>query len=407
MVDSMTDESKPDKEPLINVLEVAGNAIVGGMEKYVYNMVKHLPPRGFRVTCLVPYESSFTANLRDLGSEVFIAAMDEDPQWRSIQFAVELIHQKKISLLHAHLPRAHVLAGIAGRLANIPTVATVHGMDINSDDLGIHRTTGSWLTVVCQEAYVQALALGVPEERLTLIPNGVDTKVYNPRRSGERFRKSIGIPLDVPLVGFIGRFAPEKGPDQFIQAAEHIHKHRQDVHFVLVGEGPMEAELKKMIQDKGLTDSIILPGLLTDTHEIYPALDVFVQTSRVEGMPFTVLESMACGTPVVAIGVGGVPEIIVAGTTGLLSAQGDWAGVGNAVLKLLDDPVKKRQMGEAARKRVEESFNLDESTRRMSDLFHRLVGSYDPATSFLPPVWPVTRQESSILERGAGFQKPR
>jgi glycosyltransferase involved in cell wall biosynthesis len=407
MVDSMTDESKPDKEPLINVLEVAGNAIVGGMEKYVYNMVKHLPPRGFKVTTLVPYESNFTASLRDMGSEVFIAAMDENPQWRSIQFTVELIHQKKIDLLHAHLPRAHVLAGISGRLANIPTVATVHGMDINSDDLGIHRTTGSWLTVVCQEAYVQALALGVPEERLTLIPNGVDTKVYNPRRSGERFRRSVGIPLDVPLVGFVGRFAPEKGPDQFIQAAEHIHKHRKDVHFVLVGEGPMEFELKKMIQDKGLAGATTMPGLLADTHEIYPALDVFVQTSRVEGMPFAILEAMSCGTPVVAIGVGGVPEIIVAGTTGLLSAQGDWAGVGNAVIKLLEDPVRKRQMGEAARKRVEDFFNLDESTRRMSELFHRLVGSYNPITSFLPPVWPVTRQESSILERGTEFQKPR
>jgi glycosyltransferase involved in cell wall biosynthesis len=169
----------------------------------------------------------------------------------------------------------------------------------------------------------------------------------------------------------------------------------------------MESEIQSMVQERGLAEAFTMPGLITDTHLIYPALDVFVQTSRVEGMPFTLLESMACGTPVVAMGVGGVPEIIVAGTTGLLSAPGDWAGVGNAVLKLLADSAAKRKMGEAARKRVEDSFNLEDSTRRMSDLFHRLVGSYDPATNFLPPVWPLASRAPSLLERGPGYSKPR
>lgn len=376
-------QAESAEEPHLHVLEIAGNALIGGMEKYVFNLAKGLPGRQFKVSCIAPYESAFTASLRDLGCEVYVTAMDDNPPWRSIQFITELIRHQGIDLIHAHLPKAHVLAGLVGRLTDTPVVATIHGMDISSQELGISRTTGSHLTVVCQDAYSQALALGIPAERLTLIPNGVDLKAFAPHRSGANFRKALKIPANVPLVGFVGRLTWEKGPDQFIAMANHIHKRQPEVQFVLVGEGLMEADLHSMIQSSGLGEHVHLAGLWMNTWEVFPAFDIVAQTSRVEGMPFAMLEAMACGKPVIAMAVGGVAEVIEVATTGLLSAPGDWAGLGDASLRLLSNPERLKQMGQAARKRVEESFDLEVCIHRLANLFHRQVSCKDSGQTAL------------------------
>jgi glycosyltransferase involved in cell wall biosynthesis len=405
----MLPNSESTEEPLIHVLEIAGNAIVGGMEKYVYNLAQKLPAHSFKVTCMAPYESGFTSSLRHQGCEVYITAIDDSPTWRSIQFTAELIRQLQVDLVHAHLPKAHILAGLAGRLTNRPVVATIHGMDITSLELGITRSVGSHLTVVCQDAYSQALALGVPAERLTLIPNGVDTKTYSSNRSGATFRKSLRLPPDAPLVGMVGRLAWEKGPDQFLRAAERVLKQRPEVHFAFVGEGPMEMDLKEQIASTGLSERVHMPGVWTNTWEVYPAFDILAQTSRVEGMPFAILEAMACGCPVVAMAVGGVAELIEVGTTGLISAAGDWSGLGDAIVKLLDNPERMKQMGQAGRKRVEDGYDIKDSTRRMASLFSRLVKRKAFDESGFLPAWKAAEmeREQAMLGPVAIFPKRR
>ncbi len=94
----------------LHVLEIMASAIVGGMETYVKNLIRLMPPDRFRVTCLCPYESEITEALRSLGVAVFVSRMDDDPPWRSIQTAVEIVRNFDVDLIHAHLPKAHVLA---------------------------------------------------------------------------------------------------------------------------------------------------------------------------------------------------------------------------------------------------------------------------------------------------------
>lgn len=369
----MLNYSERGDESIIHILEIAGNAIVGGMETYVRNLVCSLPDYGMKVTCLAPYESAFTAGLREQDSEVFITAMANDPPWRSIQFTVELVRQKNIDLIHAHLPRAHILAGLVGRMTNVPVVATIHGMELDILDLGAYHTAGTHLLVVCQQAYAQALIHRVNPNHLTLVRNAVDTHVYTPRGNRLDFRRTIQLPKDAPLVGFVGRLAWEKGPDDFIRTAGYVNARLPDVHFVIVGEGPMEAELRDMIVSSHLQNRIHMTGLRTDTSNIYPALNLLAQTSRVEGMPLVLLEAMACGIPVAAMGIGGVPEIVEVGITGLLSGPGDWAGLGEALVDLLNAPERISQMGVAARERVERSFDLNHSIRLSAELFRHLA----------------------------------
>ena len=378
-VPSRTGTAKP-----LQVLQIIGNAIVGGMETYVSNLITRLPSDEFQVTCLCPYESAFTASLRRLGFKVYITPIQDDPAWRSVEMAVELIRQHRVDIIHAHLLNAHTLAGLAGRLTNTPAVTTIHARTLWAQDISVSRLTNINLIVVCQEAYAQALAAGVPADSVTVIPNGVDTQKFTPQRSGAAFRETIGVPPEATLVGFVGRLDWEKGPDKFVQVADRIRRRRPDVHFVLVGEGPMEAELREMIAQMGLEGSVHMAGMHRNIETVYPAFDLLLQTSRSEAMPLALLEGMACGRPVVAIGVGGVAELVEGGTNGILISPGnwsyvaspypgDWEGVAAAALDLLKQPARLRQMGQASRKRAEDVFDLHHNVRETAAVFNRLV----------------------------------
>lgn len=363
------------RDGLVRVLEVIGNASAGGMEAYIANLVAHLPADQFRVTCICPYESLFTASLRQLGAEVFITSIADDPAWRSIQLTAEVVRLHSIDVLHAHMPKAHILAGLGGCLTHKPVVATIHGMNVTSHELGIARAAGSHLITNCQEAYTQALAMGVPAERVTLARNGVDIAVFTPNRKGNELRNAIDVPPGVPLVGFVGRLEPEKGPDLFLRAAEYVHHRRPDAHFVIVGDGAMRGQLGEMSAHLRLERHVHFIGWCANTAEIYPALNLLAHTSRSDGTSLVLLEAMACGCPAVALAVGGVPEIIENESTGLLTGAGDWEGVGIRIVQLLAQPERLRSMGAAARARVEQHFDLRMNTGRTADLLRQIAFS--------------------------------
>lgn len=355
-----------------HLLHVLGNVTGGGMERYVANLLHCLDPLEFRVSQLVPHESAFTAELRAAGHPVYVAGVHDDPPWRSIQAAVEIIRTFGVDLVHAHMPKAHALAGLAGALTGVPVVATIHGMNVTTHEYGIFRTTGSSLITVCQEAFTQALAMGVPLDRLALIPNGVDTEVFRPG-SGSVFRAQLGVPEGVPLVGYVGRLSHEKGPDVFLQVAEAVCRRHPGAHGVLVGEGNMAGHLAETIERLRLAGRVHLAGPCEAMDVVYPALDLLTVTSRSEGMPLAVLEAMACGVPVVAFAVGGLPEVVEFGTTGLLKSPGDWGGLVDQIVDLLGQAERRAAFGRAARRRVEERFHLRTAARLTVERYRQLL----------------------------------
>jgi len=255
-------------------------------------------------------------------------------------------------------PKAHVLAGIAGKLINKPIVATVHGMHVTAHELGIAHAVQSHLITNCTEAYIQALALGIPKKRVSLVRNGVDTNIFKPLEMPEAFRKENNIPLHVPLVGFVGRLDFEKGPDFFIYAAEYIHTRKPDVHFIMAGDGNMLQELQHMRARFHLQTHLHFISWHTQPQTIYPCLDVLAHTSRSDGTSLVLLEAMACGCLTAAFGIGGVYEIIENNSTGLLAGYGDCESLGRSIIHLLElNEQKRKAISEAARNRVMQYFN--------------------------------------------------
>jgi glycosyltransferase involved in cell wall biosynthesis len=358
----------------VSILEIIGNSGMGGMENYITNFLANLPTNQFRVTCICPYESPFTDALRQLGvEEVYITPIEDDPLWRSIQLAVEVVRLHDIDIIHAHMPKAHVLAGLAGRLTNKPTVATIHGMHVTSHELGITRAIGSRVITNCQEAFTQALAMGISADRVNLVRNGVDVNVFTPNGSGKAFRNHIGVTDTTPLVGFVGRLEKEKGPDLFLRAAEFIHHKRPDVHFAIAGEGMMHDELETMTKQMHFKKNIHFTGWKNNTADIYPAFDVLAHTSRSDGTSLVLLEAMACGCPAVGLGVGGVREIIEIERTGFVAGEGDWQGVAERILQLLSKPELLKSMKEAARMRIEQYFNVLTNTKLTAEILRQVA----------------------------------
>lgn len=359
----------------IHVLECVGNAIVGGMERWVERLVAQLPTERFRISLLCPYEGRFSAAMRALGAEVFCVPMPEDPCWSAAQVVQALVRSSGVDLLHAHLPNAHALAGLVSRLSDVPLLSTIHGRQITLLDLEVHRAVHSHLSVVCRHSYYHALGMGVDMRRLSCEPNGVDTRCFHPGpRPAQGLRARLGLTQDAPLVGFVGRLSPEKGPEQFLRAVSLLQEGLPEcTRFVMVGEGPMRALLEAELARLGLGQRVLLAGHWDDMPALYRELDLLVSASHSEAMPLALMEGMASGLPVVATRVGGIPEIVQHGISGWLVAARDIEDIAGRVRQMLTQPELRQRMGAAARQDMVERLDLGPSLDRVAALMQALA----------------------------------
>ena len=364
----------------LHVLQIVGNAIVGGMETCVERLVERLPPQRVGVTALCPFESPFTDRLRELGADVVIATITDEPSWHAIQLACSLVRASAVDVIQTHLPNAPVLGGIVGRHVDKPVLATIHGRALTALDLEVHRAASTHLAVVCRHSHLHALGVGVHPKHLHLVPNGVDTDVFAPRdRRPGMLRARFGIAADVPLVGFVGRLSWEKGPDVFLRVALAVHLARPDAHFMLIGEGPMQAQLASFVSRFDLGGHVHFAGMQSTMPAVFGELDVVVSSSRSEAMPLAVMEAMASGLPLVACKVGAVPDLVQHGVTGWLADEGDAEGLAARVVDLLDDSALRVGAGRAGRQRAIERFALSSHVAQTYGLLTRLAGRIAPA----------------------------
>lgn len=362
-----------DRAP-VRVLVITGNAIVGGMESAVLRLAQRLPRDDFPLTALCPFESAFTAALRDAHVAVHIVPVGETLRWHAIQFAVELVREHGIGVIHAHMPAAHALGALAGRITHTPVLATIHAMHVSMWDFEAHRLARTHLCVVSEAARAHALALGVAPESLSVIRNGVDSECFVPRPGALSRDREAGA-----TVGYVGRLSPEKHPALFLRAAALVHARRPATRFVVIGDGPLRADLESLAARLRIDHVVRFEGECSDMPTRYQGLDVLLCPSWEEGTPLAVLEAMACAIPVVATEVGGVPELVVAGATGWLVPVGDEAAMAQRTLALLEAPTTMHRFGRAARERARTRFSLDEQASRTASLLERLA--HDAARS--------------------------
>jgi glycosyltransferase involved in cell wall biosynthesis len=266
---------------------------------------------------------------------------------------------------------------LAARFAGLRrTVVTFHTPELRPRDSLRGRllrrlawATGPWVIFTSEHDRETGLAAArVDRQQTVVVPFGVDTERFSPADSSAGMRKR-----GERLVGTVGLLRRQKRHDLLIEAARAVVAEEPDVRFVVAGEGELRPELERRVRDAALDGRFLLLGQRDDVPSLLRRLDVFVLSSDFEGMCFAVAEAMAVELPVVATTVGGVPQSVVPGETGILVEPGDAKGLAVGILALLRDPARARAMGRAGRQRVLALYALDRMVAQTAEVYRRAL----------------------------------
>jgi len=362
---------------LTRVAYVIWSLGLGGAEQVVIRLAAGLDRRRFEpLICCLDERGSFAAQAEQAGIEV-VALGKRGPLDAGAAYRLaRLLRSRRIQVVHTHLWGGNVWGRLAALWARAPTIVTSeHNLDTwkNLHHLLIDRALApatTRLVAVSQQVREFYEARGVGRGRWHVIYNGVDTRLVPARGRGAAFR-DLGLGGGAPVVALIGRLVPAKAPDVFLRAVARAAVRLPALRALVVGDGPLRSELEGEAQRLGLAGRVIFTGLRKDVPELLAGLDAVLFSSVREGLSLTMLESMAAGVPVIATEVGGTPELITHGRTGLLVPPGQPERLAQALVGLLEDPAGSAAIREAARTRVEERFSLSSMIEAHAELYSR------------------------------------
>ncbi len=311
--------------------------------------------------------------------------------WQDATALVELtrlIRRVRPHIVHTHTAKAGTLGRLAARLAGVPVVVhTYHGHVFEGYFsplktrlfLSIERWLAGWtdrLITVSEAVRQDLLRLGIGNpERLRVVPLGLDLEPFlqcETRRG--QLRAELGV-SDAPLVGIIARLVPIKRHEDFLAAAAARASRLPNCRFLVVGDGELRVGLEDRARALGLDGRIHFLGWRGDLPRIYADLDLVVLTSANEGLPVSLIEAMAAARAVVATRVGGVPDLVEDGVTGLLVPPKDPVALAEAMVALLSDPDRRQAMGDAGRKRVYPAYSAERLLLDMDRLYTELLAA--------------------------------
>jgi glycosyltransferase involved in cell wall biosynthesis len=292
-------------------------------------------------------------------------------------------------IFHSFSYKKDALDVLAAKAAQIPVIVTtrVNIRDWDPDhcvqdwEHVRNRLTGRITAVSKAAAAICAEVEGQPLQEITVIHNGVPIPQH--RHRNPSLRAELGLPDSVQLVGFAGNYRPEKGHEFLLRSFRSILDRNPQVHLVCRGSDPfgLKAGLLNLVAELGIERHVTLLDSTPDVDAVYGALDIYVHPSLMEGFSNSILEAMAQGLPVVATNVGGTPEAVLDGLTGLLIPAGDGPALAEAVLALLDDPQRARLLGDAGAARVSRRFSLTAMVEAHEHLYDELC----PQPREIPP----------------------
>jgi glycosyltransferase involved in cell wall biosynthesis len=361
----------------------------GGAEALAREIAQRLDPERFESTfCATHWDPSpgaerVLAELNERGVE-FIG-MDRKARvdvgaWRGL---IGQMRERQIDILHTHKVGSNFWGAlIAPRVPVEVFVAHEHTWSFEGnlkrrllDRFVIARQADAFVAVSRADQRRMVEIEKIPPEVTRFIPNGIPDpgKVASDRD----VRAELGIDAGRPLIGMVATLRPQKAYDVLIRAAAELRREIPDVAVLIVGgeedAGTREKErLQALVDELGLTGTVSLLGFRPDVFDIVSALDVACLSSDFEGSPLSVMEYMEAARPVVATRVGGVPDLVVEGVTGLLVEPQDPAGLAAAVATLLRDPERAKAMGVAGRERRRSEFSIEATTRAVEDLYLEL-----------------------------------
>ncbi len=378
---------------VIQILE----ATTGGTRRHLVDLVMGLDPQRFevRVICALARDPAFREDVAAMQARsipVHIVPMVRTiSPWKdghAYRQLVRLLREHPCDVVHTHSSKAGVLGRLAARRAGIGTVVhTPHvfpfDMQVNAAVRVVYRFIERRLArrtdrLVCVSwaGVLSGARSGVaPAGRYAMIYNGID--VPDPTdhpAAAAQLRRDLGLPATTPIVGAVGRLTRQKNYDLLIEAAQRVCRRMPEVRVVIVGEGQERQRLERNIKNLGMHAHVLLPGYRPDVMAWVLGFDVFAMSSDWEGLPYSLLEAMACRRPIVATAVGGVSEAVRTDIDGVLTPPGDAGALADALIACLRASVTdRREMGESARRRIEQRFSRRRMLAAVQDLYEDVL----------------------------------
>ena len=394
MIDSAASPPDPGSPAVVlHVLE----ALRGGTSRHVADVVRYTPGFAHHVAVPpadrpggpaggAPYDRAALARMEADGATVHRIDMRRQP-WhpanlRALPRLRALTSDIGASLIHGHSSVGGALARVAGRRAGLPVVYTPNGVATGAAyeqvERALGRLTDIWIAVSASEAERATRAGLAPAGRIVVIPNGIDLAPAD--GAGADLRAQIGVAASTPVVGTVARLVGQKSPLTFVRTAAQVAVANSDAHFVLIGMGPLQASVDaEVARHRRLASRWHQIGHIDDAAAVLGQLDVFVLASAFEGAPYTPLEAMRAGVPVVLTDVVGSRDSVEDGVSGLVRPAGDSAGLAAAVIELLGDPALRARLAAAGAVRLADRFNVEDMGRRLAGAYERALNSRLPA----------------------------
>lgn len=381
---SANDEIIP---PGTRVMHLTSSRFFGGPERQMLGLAQSLKGKVETVFASFSETNLNQTFLSEVSSHGFTAIdlQNDTPNLIAAKREVqEHLQTEKIDVLVCHGYKAGLIGWLAARKIGIPAIAVSRGWTAENWKVALYEKLDRVMLrrmkkVVCvsQAQADKVMASGVKKDRVRVIRNSIFTDRF--ATSDARFRQQLLGKFEhntrsriKHVVGAAGRLSPEKGFDVLIESAAKIIQQRDDVGFVLFGDGEERSRLKQQIETLQIQDRFVLAGFTDQLDQFMPHFNLFTQSSHTEGLPNVLLESLAAGVPVVATDVGGTKEVLIDGKHGKLVPPARPDKLANAMLEFLQPDVEKSQMVKSAQDWIAQQFTFDRQANAYESLFAQL-----------------------------------
>lgn len=358
----------------LTVLHTEASNGWGGQEIRILSEMLGMKARGHDVLLATPPDTTIYAKASAAGISVFPVRMDNRSFISGVSGLRRLIKEHSVNIVNTHSSKDSWIGSLAGRLAGVKVIRSRHISSKLNTNLFTKLVYGRLCDAVTTTGeFIKGqiiTELGIDPARVRSIPTGIDVGRYD-GISGRTVREEFGVGPDGLVIGTAAVLRSWKGHEYVMQAMPKVRERFPEAKLMIAGEGPMRPYLEEFIRDNGLDDMVVLMGHRDDIAEVIAAFDVCVLASYAsEGIPQFVLQSMASGKPVIGTTVGGIPEVVTDGVTGLLVPPKDSDAIAGAAVRLFSDAAMRARMGNAGRAVVYERHTLDV----MLDEVERLYG---------------------------------
>lgn len=362
------------------VLHLSSSSGPGGAERIVCALAASLDPVAYRSLVGLFRPGWLKDQCESRGITTYVMSDHGFMHWKWMAECYRLVKREGVDLIQAHEFDAIVHGWVVAKLAGIPMVATVHGKNYfweKARRRWAYRLVSRYVKLVAVSEDLKRFIVtqtGINASRVQVTYNGVDETLGGFSCDNRQFKRELGIPEGEQVVGVVGNLYPVKGHKYLLDAIPQVLKSCPNTTFILIGRGELEVSLQAQARDLGIETQVRFLGFRQDIPKFLAIMDVFAMPSLSEGLSIALLEAMAAGKPVVVTRVGGNPELVVDGVTGLLVPPENSEGFAEALIKCLSGRRLAEQLGENGRKRLGESFTLSSMIRCYQRLYELALG---------------------------------